>query len=166
MAGDVSGRAVYFNRVVEDITERKALQQALLHQAHYDSLTQLPNRELFYDRLEHALEQAQRRKWMTGVMFIDLDGFKSVNDTLGHGIGDQLLQQVSARLAQCVRAEDTVARLGGDEFAVLSELAHEQDGGLVAQKAIDAIAKPFQIAGNEIFITASMGATTFPADAS
>jgi len=162
---DAAGAPLYFIRVIEDISERKRLQQDLQHVAHHDSLTQLPNRELFYDRLAHALEQAQRRKWNTGVMFVDLDGFKRVNDTLGHGVGDQLLQQVSERLTRCVRAEDTVGRLGGDEFAIiLSELAHEQDGGLVAQKVIDALSKPFQIDGNEIFITASIGVTTCPTD--
>ena len=162
---DAAGQPLYFIRVIEDITERKHLQQELQHLAHHDSLTRLPNRKMFYDRLEHALGQARRRNWTTGVMFIDLDGFKVVNDTLGHGVGDQLLQQVSARLTQCVRADDTVGRLGGDEFAViLSELAREQDGGLVARKIIDALAKPFQIDGHEVQITASIGITICPPD--
>ena len=162
---DAAGAPLYFIRVMEDITERKRLQQDLLHQAHHDSLTLLPNRELFYDRLAHALEQAQRRKWITGVMFVDLDGFKTVNDTLGHGVGDQLLQRVAACLTECVRADDTVGRLGGDEFAIiLSELAQQQDSARVAQKIIDALATPFQIAANEIFITASIGITTCPPD--
>ena len=100
LARDGSGKPLYFIRVIEDITERKGLQHDLQHQAHHDSLTQLPNRELFYDRLAHALEQAQRRKWNTGVLFIDLDGFKTVNDTLGHGVGDQLLQRVPACLTR------------------------------------------------------------------
>jgi diguanylate cyclase (GGDEF)-like protein/PAS domain S-box-containing protein len=162
---DTAGAPLYFIRVMEDISERKRMQQELLHQARHDSLTQLPNRELFYDRLAHALEQAQRRKWITGVLFVDLDGFKAVNDTLGHSVGDQLLQQVSGRLALCVRADDTVGRLGGDEFAIiLSELTHEQDGGRVAQSAIDALAKPFLIEGDHVFITASIGITTCPPD--
>jgi len=151
--------------IAEDITERKQAEERVLHLAHHDALTTLPNRELFYDRLVQALGQAQRRNWITGVMFVDLDGFKAVNDTLGHGAGDQVLQQVSARLAQCVRADDTVSRLGGDEFAIiLSELAREQDGGVVAQKVIDALAKPFMIDGHEVFITASIGITTTPPD--
>jgi diguanylate cyclase (GGDEF)-like protein len=162
---DAAGSPLYFIRVIEDITERKRLQQDLQHVAHHDPLTQLPNRALFYDRLTHTLAQAQRRSWTTGLMFVDLDGFKKVNDTLGHGVGDQLLRQVSERLTQCVRAEDTVGRLGGDEFAIiLSELAHEQDGGLVAQKVIDALAKPFQIDGSEISVTASIGITACPSD--
>jgi diguanylate cyclase (GGDEF)-like protein/PAS domain S-box-containing protein len=165
LARDSAGRPLYFIRVVEDITDRKQLQRALHHQAHHDGLTGLPNRELIYDRLMHALDQARRRNWITGVMFIDLDRFKAVNDTLGHGAGDNLLQQVSARLTQCVRADDTVGRIGGDEFAViLSELARDQDGGRVAQKIIDALAKPFQIDGSEIFISASIGIAICPPD--
>lgn len=164
---DAAGLPLYFIRVMEDITERKHLQQELQHLAHHDSLTRLPNRKIFYDRLEHALGQARRRDWNTGVMFIDLDGFKVVNDTLGHGVGDQLLQQVSARLTQCVRADDTLGRLGGDEFAViLSEFTRKQDGGLVARKIIDALAKPFQIDGREVRITASIGIAICPPDSS
>ena len=162
---DAAGAPLYFIRVIEDITERKQLQLDLEHVAHHDSLTGLPNRELFYDRLEFALEQARRRNWTTGVMFIDLDRFKEVNDTLGHGVGDQLLQQVAARLAQCVRADDSVGRLGGDEFGViLSELAHDADGSFVARKIIDALSQPFQIDGNEVFVTASIGITSCPPD--
>ena len=162
---DAAGQPLYFIRVIEDITERKHLQQELHHLAHHDSLTRLHNRKMFYDRLEHALDQARRRNWTTGVMFIDLDGFKVVNDTLGHSVGDQLLQQVSARLAQCVRADDTLGRLGGDEFAViLSELARKQDGGLVARKIIDALAEPFQIGAHEVRITASIGIAICPPD--
>ena len=167
MVRDAAGAPLYFIRVMEDITERKRLQQDLQHQAHHDSLTLLPNRELFYDRLAHALDQAQRRKWTTGVMFVDLDGFKVINDTLGHGVGDELLQRVAASLTECVRAEDTVGRLGGDEFAIiLSELAQQEDAGRVAQKIIDSFATPFQIDANEVFITASIGITTSPPDSS
>jgi diguanylate cyclase (GGDEF)-like protein/PAS domain S-box-containing protein len=167
MVRDAAGAPLYFIRVMEDITERKRLQQDLQHQAHHDSLTLLPNRELFYDRLAHALDQAQRRKWITGVMFVDLDGFKVINDTLGHGVGDELLQRVAASLTECVRAEDTVGRLGGDEFAIiLSELAQQEDAGRVAQKIIDSLATPFQIDANEVFITASIGIATSPPDTS
>ncbi|HEV8520206.1 MAG TPA: EAL domain-containing protein [Burkholderiales bacterium] len=167
MVRDAAGAPLYFIRVMEDITGRKRLQQDLQHQAHHDGLTLLPNRELFYDRLAHALDQAQRRKWITGVMFVDLDGFKVINDTLGHGVGDELLQRVAASLTECVRAEDTVGRLGGDEFAIiLSELAQQEDAGRVAQKIIDSLATPFQIDANEVFITASIGITTSPPDTS
>ncbi|HLQ25864.1 MAG TPA: EAL domain-containing protein, partial [Acidiferrobacterales bacterium] len=155
----------YCVSMIQDITERKELQERLLHQANYDSLTQLPNRGLYYDRLKQALSQAQRRKGTVGVLFIDLDRFKNVNDTLGHELGDQLLKQVSGRLAQCIRAGDTVGRLGGDEFAIiLSEIAKAQDSGLVAQKVIDALAKPFKLDGTEVFVTASIGIATYPDD--
>ena len=162
---DARGAPDYFVNMIEGITERKQLQQELLHIAHHDTLTGLPNRALFYDRLAHALDQARRRKWITGVMFIDLDHFKAINDTLGHDIGDQLLQQVSARLTGCVRADDTVGRLGGDEFAViLSELAHEDDARVVAQKIIDALCRPFQVNGNDVSISASIGIASSPPD--
>jgi diguanylate cyclase (GGDEF)-like protein/PAS domain S-box-containing protein len=159
------GEPDYFVSMIEGIGERRQLQQDLLHLAHHDNLTGLPNRALFYDRLEHALGQARRRKWITGVMFVDLDQFKAVNDTLGHGAGDQLLRQVSARLTHCVRADDTIGRLGGDEFAViLSELRHDEDAGLVARKIIDAVAAPFQIDGERILVTASIGIACCPPD--
>jgi diguanylate cyclase (GGDEF)-like protein/PAS domain S-box-containing protein len=155
----------YYVSMIQDITERKELQERLIHQANYDGLTELPNRGLYYDRLKQALNQAQRRKGSVGVLFIDLDRFKNVNDTLGHELGDQLLKQVSGRLTQCIRAGDTVGRLGGDEFAiVLSEIAKAQDSGLVAQKVIDTLAKPFQLDGTEVFVTASIGIATYPDD--
>jgi diguanylate cyclase (GGDEF)-like protein/PAS domain S-box-containing protein len=155
------GAPEYFVNMVECITERKRLQGNLEHLARHDSLTQLPNRTLFYSRLQHALEQARRRGWTTGVMFIDLDRFKTINDTLGHAVGDEVLQQVAVRLSECVRAEDTVGRLGGDEFAViLSELEHERSAGLVAQKILDALALPLQLERHEVFLTTSIGIAT------
>lgn len=151
----------YFVHMIECITERKRLQDNLEHLARHDSLTQLPNRSLFYNRLQHALGQARRRNWLTGVMFIDLDRFKAVNDTLGHAVGDQLLQQVAVRLMRCVRADDTVGRLGGDEFAVvLSELSQENSAALVAQKILDALGQPFQLEKHEVFVTVSIGIAT------
>src|SRR5262249_30007880 len=112
---DASGAPKYFIGVMEDITARKQLEDRLLHMAHHDNLTQLPNRMLFYDRLKRAISRAYRATRVVGVLFVDLDRFKVVNDTLGHTIGDRLLQQVAGRLASCVRADDTVGRLGGDE---------------------------------------------------
>ena len=109
---DVDGRPEYFVNMVECINERKNLQDNLEHLARHDSLTQLPNRALFYNRLQQTLNQARRHDWITAVMFIDLDRFKSVNDTLGHAVGDELLQQVALRLRKCVRAEDTVGQIG------------------------------------------------------
>jgi diguanylate cyclase (GGDEF)-like protein/PAS domain S-box-containing protein len=155
---DAAGAPDYFVNMVECITERKRLQGNVEYLARHDSLTQLPNRALFYNRVQHSLEQARRRNWTTGVMFIDLDRFKVINDTLGHAVGDEVLQQVAARLADSVRSEDTVGRLGGDEFAVLlSELEHERSAGLVAQKILEALGNPFQLERHEVFLTASIG---------
>jgi len=160
-----SGQPDYFVTVTQDISKRKELQERLAHQAHHDSLTQLANRALCYDRLEQALVQAQRRKQEVGFLFIDLDGFKDVNDSLGHGCGDQLLQQVAARLTRCVRSEDTVGRLGGDEFAiVLSEIAKKADCELVARKIVDALAEPFRLDKHEVRVSASIGIATYPDD--
>ena len=166
LARDEKGQPRHFITVAEDISERKRVQEQLIHLAHHDSLTSLPNRELFYDRLGHALDRARRRNWIVGVLFIDLDRFKVVNDTLGHNVGDQLLRQVAPRLAQCVRAEDTVGRLGGDEFAIiLTELVRIDDAGVVAQKIIAMLAEPFDVEGHEVFTTASIGIATYPGDA-
>ena len=162
---DADRAPLYFIRVIEDITERNQLQRDLQHLAHRDSLTRLPNRRLFYDRLEHALDQAKRRNWTMAVMYIDLDRFKLINDTLGHSAGDQVLQQIAARLTECLRAEDSVGRLGGDEFAViLSEIVRADDARFPAQRIIDAFATPFRIGVDEVFTTASVGISTCPPD--
>ena len=151
--------------VVRDITERKKLEERLLQQANYDSLTQLPNRALCYDRLRQALIQAKRKSVNAGVLFVDLDRFKAVNDTHGHGAGDQLLREVAKRLTLCVRAGDTVGRLGGDEFLViLPEVAEAKDSGLIARKAIDALVEPFRIGEHEVCISASIGIASYPND--
>ena len=151
--------------LINDITERKLAEERLLHLAHYDVLTSLPNRVLFYDRLKQALAQAKRNQWIIGVMFIDVDRFKNVNDTLGHAVGDRLLQQVSERLIRSVRAGDTVGRLGGDEFAiVLSDLSSAQDANLIAQKIMVSFKEPLKLAGVELYVTASIGITLYPDD--
>jgi diguanylate cyclase (GGDEF)-like protein len=117
------------------------------------------------DRLGQAMTQARRRNWTVGVLFVDLDRFKSVNDTLGHASGDALLREAGARLARAVRAGDTVARVGGDEFVVvLSEIAATQDAARVARKIIDAMAAPFELDGHEVFVTASIGIAAYPSD--
>ena len=149
-----------------DITERMQAEEQLTQLAHYDSLTGLPNRFLFRDRLHSALTMARRNDWELAVLFIDLDRFKAINDTMGHLAGDALLQQASRRIQACIRESDTVGRLGGDEFAlVLAELARPQDATLVARKVVDALARPFVLEGTEVFVTASIGITLFPADA-
>ncbi|MGE0873173.1 MAG: diguanylate cyclase [Burkholderiales bacterium] len=162
---DAAGTPLYFSSVVQDITERKLLQDRISRMAHYDDLTQLPNRALLYDRLKQALAQAPRGGWKVGVLFVDLDRFKHVNDTLGHAYGDRLLKEVSARLQSCMRAGDTVGRIGGDEFAViLSGLADAGPCGLVAEKVVRELEKPFTLDDHVVHVTASVGIAIHPAD--
>ena len=145
--------------------ERRHAETRLRLLAHYDTLTLLPNRDLFRDRLNHALTHADRHKGLAALMFLDLDRFKTVNDTLGHDAGDMLLREVSARLRGCVREEDTVARLGGDEFTVvLEQIAKPGDAAVVAAKIVDALAPPVQLNGHEAFVTPSIGITIYPSD--
>src|SRR5216684_454280 len=168
-ASDETG---YFVSVVQDISEAKRAAVALRESeerfrqlAHYDTLTNLPNRALFYDRMQHALALAKRNSWTVGVMLVDLDRFKTVNDTLGHAVGDKLLQQVAERLSKSVRASDTVARLGGDEFAVvLNNLSAAEDATVVAHKILAAFQAPFQVEGHSLPATLSIGAALYPND--
>ena len=162
---DSAGRVYGLVGINRDITERKQTSERLARLAHYDSITGLPNRVLLYDRLGRAIALAPRNNWFVGVLFLDLDRFKLVNDTLGHAAGDELLKLVAERLTQLLRPSDTVGRLSGDEFAViLSDLATPQNAGLVAQKMIDSLKTPFNLDGNEVFVTASIGITLFPTD--
>jgi diguanylate cyclase (GGDEF)-like protein/PAS domain S-box-containing protein len=142
---------------VRDVTERKGYEQRLRRQALSDPLTGLPNRTLLADRLEHALARADRRRALVAVLFLDLDNFKVVNDSLGHEVGDQLLIAVAERLRACLRPEDTVARLGGDEFAVLLEDADRGRAIRVAERVTQELHAPFRIGGHEVFVTASVG---------
>ncbi|SNY49733.1 putative bifunctional diguanylate cyclase/phosphodiesterase [Paractinoplanes atraurantiacus] len=149
---------------LRDVTERRRLEQELIHQAFHDSMTGLANRVLFHDRLGHALHRGARDGSVVGVLFIDLDDFKKVNDTLGHAVGDQLLITVAHRIAGALRADDTAARLGGDEFAALVE--NVQDPGAVeetAQRILTALAEPVPLDdGTTIMAVASIGITTTP----
>jgi diguanylate cyclase (GGDEF)-like protein/PAS domain S-box-containing protein len=148
-----------------DVTDRIMSEQQLAHLAHYDSLTNLPNRVLLRDRLRGAAAAAARNHWTLAVMFVDLDRFKAINDALGHNAGDYVLTEAAARLSDCVRASDTVGRLGGDEFAlVLQNVGNGQAAATVARKIIDALAQPFEIEGNDYFVTASVGITLYPND--
>ncbi len=162
---DVNGQAYRIAGIGEDITERKHAEERVLQLSHYDALTNLPNRVLCYDRLQQALAQATRNQWSMAVMFADLDRFKNINDTLGHSVGDALLQQASERLAGCVRTGDTVGRSGGDEYMlVLSNLRGAQDAGVVAQKITAAFAEPFTLDGREVYVTVSLGIALYPGD--
>jgi diguanylate cyclase (GGDEF)-like protein/PAS domain S-box-containing protein len=159
------GRCLGTLAMVTDITERKRAEDHLIYLAHHDSLTGLPNRTLFNDRLQQSLIDAARRERVVAVLFMDLDRFKTINDTLGHEVGDVLLRAVSARLKDCIRTGDTVARLGGDEFIVLlPDVSHVDDIGRVAQKILDVFDQPFSIDGREFFVTTSIGITLYPFD--
>jgi diguanylate cyclase (GGDEF)-like protein len=159
------GRFIGSYGVVRDITERKCAEETIRFQALHDQLTDLPNRRLFKDHLELALVQAARRGEMVGVLFIDLDRFKLVNDTYGHLQGDNLLRDFAARLRACVRAGDTVARQGGDEFTVLlPDLNKAEDALPIAQKILDELDLPFLVGQHEFYATASIGVATYPRD--
>ena len=149
-----------------DITERKRQQQAIWHQANFDPLTGLPNRNLLHDRLERAVAQARRKQCKVGVILLDLDGFKWINDTVGHDTGDAVLIAVAHQLAACMREQDTVARLGGDEFVlVVQDADNTEDVQYVADKALAALNAPVEIGERKFFIAASAGITLFPDDA-
>lgn len=141
-----------------DITERKQAEEHLAHQAFHDGLTGLPNRVLFLDRLEHALTRAARRQAAAAVLFLDLDGFKAVNDGLGHDAGDELLLQVAHRLQGCLRAQDTVARLGGDEFTILlEEIGATRETTDLAERILTQLGRPLALRGKEVTVSASIG---------
>ena len=148
-----------------DITERKRAEAQIASLAYHDTLTGLPNRLLFSDRLAQAILQAQRRAWRLGVLFLDLDRFKVINDSLGHGAGDRLLQALARRIASTLRSEDTVARLGGDEFTLLlPNVGRVEDVTLVAEKLLDSVRRPVRIDDSELFVSASIGISLFPDD--
>lgn len=156
---------LYFIVQIEDITSRKNSDEAIHHLAFYDTLTDLPNRRLFLDRLDRALSQARRHHRSMAIMFLDLDHFKEVNDTLGHGVGDVLLKGVATRLTDCLREGDTVSRQGGDEFVIiLSEIAQPGNAARVAEKVLDALAAPFTIEGHTIHVGVSIGIAVYPVD--
>ncbi len=150
-----------------NITESKKNEALIRHQAYHDVLTDLPNRALFMDRLEHAIAYARRVNSVVAVLFIDLDQFKKVNDTCGHQIGDQLLRQVASRLTESVREHDTVARLGGDEFTVLLEgLQSHSFATIMSNRILKSLKKPFQIERHIFYISCSIGISLFPCDSS
>ena len=160
-----SGRLTGAVTVMRDITQARKHSQQLAFQANHDQLTQLPNRALLMDRLKHAISRAVRADHIVAVLFMDLDRFKNVNDSLGHAAGDILLKRVAHRLTDGVRNEDTVARLGGDEFVILlEEISQDNTVAVTARKLIDLLATPFLIENHPISVTASIGITLFPKD--
>jgi diguanylate cyclase (GGDEF)-like protein/PAS domain S-box-containing protein len=150
---------------VQDVSERKRSEEQIQFHAYHDALTGLPNRLLLQDRLTQALAYAQRRRGTLALLFLDLDQFKLVNDSLGHAVGDRLLRAVGERLRDAVRVEDTVARVGGDEFLVLlPHLASSDDAPPMAEKLLASLVTPFLVDGHELFVTASIGVALFPGD--
>jgi diguanylate cyclase (GGDEF)-like protein/PAS domain S-box-containing protein len=159
------GKIVSLRGTVQDITERKMHEAQIEFLANHDALTSLPNRNLLSDRIAQAIARAQRDNRRVGVMILDLDRFKFINDNFGHHVGDGLLKAVAARLRATVREVDTVARLGGDEFVVvLSSMTHSGDGEIAAQKVLDAFASPILLEGHELHVTTSIGISVFPED--
>jgi diguanylate cyclase (GGDEF)-like protein/PAS domain S-box-containing protein len=164
---NAAGEPQYYIVQIADITDIKRNQERMEQMAFYDTLTNLANRRLFHDRLEHAIEHAQRTNRPGALLYLDLDNFKRVNDTLGHQVGDHLLREVASRLQQCVRAEDTVGRTGGDEFTVLlAEINTPADAGTVAQKILNHLREPIDVSGHPLIITTSIGITVLPGDSS
>lgn len=163
---DSRGRIAGSVTVFHDVSERRAMEQRLSHLAQHDSLTDLPNRRLFDDRLSQAISLAHRRGNQLALLFSDIDRFKHINDSLGHAMGDKLLQSVAERLKECVRASDTVSRQGGDEFIILlPEIRDAHDAAVVAKKVLSALALPHHVGKHDLHISASMGISTYPNDA-
>lgn len=163
---DAAGQISHFVSIHEDITAQKLTEERIRHLAHFDMLTDLPNRTLFYDRLHQAVALAKRDSRQLALLFIDLDRFKAINDTLGHAAGDQLLQEVAQRLRTCVRESDTLARLAGDEFTIiLPRVEGDKDARAVAEKILSALSTPCVLEGHDASCGASIGIAFYPRDA-
>ena len=164
---DIQGKVFRFVAIHEDITDKKQSDAHILYMAYYDSLTNLPNRSLFYDRLQHELAHAHRNERMLAVMFLDLDRFKVINDTWGHTYGDQVLKTVAERLKGCVRESDTVSRWGGDEFIfIITNIIQPQDVAFIAHKIFNEMSSPIQLEERKVYITPTIGIALYPLDAS
>jgi diguanylate cyclase (GGDEF)-like protein/PAS domain S-box-containing protein len=162
---DESGRITNYVSIVSDISNIKQSQERIEYLAHHDVLTGLPNRHLLNDRLEHAIQRAHRNKTLVAVMFLDLDNFKSINEGLGHPVGDKVLKVAADRLDQVVRDEDTVARIAGDEFSIiLEDIVDTESVAILASKILAAYASPFNIDHHELHVSASIGISLYPDD--
>lgn len=162
---DEQGAVTHFVSTGRDITDRMETQERLQFLAHHDVLTELPNRTLFLDRLKQSLAYARWHDRLVAVLFLDIDRFKNINDTLGHEAGDRLLQELAQRLSSCLRDRDTVARFGGDEFVImLNDIAEDGDVSKLAQKILDALKEPFSVSDTRLHVSASIGISLFPTD--
>ena len=171
------GRPEYVEGTVQDVTKRRHAEDRIRHLVYYDDLTGLPNRQMFSKQVARALRRARRNKQPLAFLILDLDNFKSINETEGHSVGDRLLEQVAGRLSQCVRGEDLISRpftdaprpdvfrFGGDEFALLiSGLQHEQDASVVARRIVSSLQEPFKVGAYDVYATASIGIALYPTD--
>ena len=156
------GQASHLVMIVEDITERKALEAQLVHRSLHDPLTGLPNRLLFQDRLWHALERGRREDTPTCVLITDLDGFKAINDELGHPMGDLVLVTFAERLRSVLRASDTAARLGGDEFSIVCENTEPADAETLAERLRTTVIEPLSLGGHPVRVGLSIGIGSVP----
>jgi len=164
---DEAGQIEYYTGIFSDLSTQEHIRTQMHKLAYYDALTDLPNRELFNDRLQNSLVQTERGGGVMALLFLDLDRFKMINDSLGHGAGDELLIGVAKLLNSCTRKSDTVARLGGDEFTlILNQLESVEDAAMIADKIISLFAKPFYLTDKELFVTTSIGISLFPSDGS
>jgi diguanylate cyclase (GGDEF)-like protein/PAS domain S-box-containing protein len=162
---DDDGKVQHYIAVFIDISERKKEEARIIKLANYDALSGLPNRHLLADRVEQALAQSQRHQTKVAMLFIDLDHFKNINDSLGHDVGDELLKQVATRLKRCLRRTDTLARLGGDEFiGLLTEIGTEGEASHVAEKMVEILSQPFELSGHQLHVTPSIGISIGPDD--
>jgi diguanylate cyclase (GGDEF)-like protein len=160
---DINGDTLLNEGTVEDISDRKVAEEWVQFLAYYDALTGLPNRTLLRDRLSQALASARRRKDKVALLFLDLDRFKIVNDSLGHSVGDLLLKEVAARLKRWAREQDTVARLGGDEFLiVLTDVKDIPGAAVAAERLMDAMIAEFVVQGHPLMVSCSLGISIFP----
>lgn len=161
---ELDGKKVFYS-VIRDISGRRTAEQRIAQLAHFDELTNLPNRTLFYDRLDQAVARSKRYEQKFAALFLDLDGFKRINDVFGHHFGDCLLKVVAGRLVESARDMDTVARVGGDEFVfILNNIDHADNAVLVANKILESLSRPFLVQGNTCSIGCSIGISIFPDD--
>ena len=162
---DETGEIANYSAIFYDVTERKALEDKLDHLAHYDALTGLPNRMLLQDRLEQAIAIAERQRQKFALLFIDLDGFKQINDDMGHSVGDEVLKIVAQRLQTVIRGMDTAARLGGDEFVViLTDIRNAENAAWVSDKVVESLSEPYPVGDLTLALSASIGVSIYPND--